>query len=304
MKMGMFNRNPEDVVFDIPIFSRVDDYVRNYDLISADHLRSIKENAVNPFMQIAQIQDSEDATREFIRKYVTPRSSILDAGVGMGNLLANFSEYKCYGVDVSIAYLREAQSRGISVAMAKLEELPYVDQYFDAVVSCDVFEHVFRLDSVVDQILRVLKPGGVLVVRVPNKELLDSYLEDVQPYSHSHVRDFSLASLRLYLEKCFGLVYLEHKYSGYIFNSFHQIKYKHPGLHSGLRLSFSEVIKKNPDLLEVREFIAIEKLLSSSVEETVDLLIDMRKTYPEIFSFLAPELLDPVELIAVFQKAA
>ena len=45
--------------------------------------------------------------------------------------------------------------------------LPFPDEHFDAVVSFEVFEHVFNLDEVLKEILRVLKPGGLLLVSIP-----------------------------------------------------------------------------------------------------------------------------------------
>ena len=55
--------------------------------------------------------------------------------------------------------------------------MPYEDGFFDAIVACDVLEHVIDLNECCRQILRVLKPGGVLIVRVPFKEDLSPYLE-------------------------------------------------------------------------------------------------------------------------------
>lgn len=301
-KPSMYCNKPLDIVFDIPVFSHRDEYVQNYELISANHLKLLDESGINPFMQQEQIQVAERETRVIVRKHVQPGGAILDAGVGLGELVAGLSEFECHGVDISIPYLRRAKSKGINVTMAKLEELPFSDQYFDAVVSCDVLEHVFRLDSAIEQILRVLKSNGMLIVRVPNEESLNSYITKTQPYSHSHVREFSLASLRLYFEKCFGLQFVEHKYIGYLFNSSHQIKYQFPELGNVLRIRFSEILQKNPGLLDIYEFGVINKLLDSSIEEMVDALISICKEYPEIFEVLSLELIKPLELVAVFRR--
>jgi ubiquinone/menaquinone biosynthesis C-methylase UbiE len=54
-------------------------------------------------------------------------------------------------------------------------KLPYDDATFDAVLSCGVLEHVYDPEASLDEIFRILKPGGhVLIYKLPNRA---SYLE-------------------------------------------------------------------------------------------------------------------------------
>ena len=47
-------------------------------------------------------------------------------------------------------------------------DLPFPDGYFSAVTMSMVLEHVFNVDHAVSEIARVLEPGGVVVIQVPN----------------------------------------------------------------------------------------------------------------------------------------
>jgi ubiquinone/menaquinone biosynthesis C-methylase UbiE len=302
MNKNLYNRKPFDFKSDIPIFSLVDDYVRNYEAISEDHLKGLREYGINPFMEQEQINQSEKETRLMVRKHVDIGTSILDAGIGLGDLFSDFGDYDRYGVDISLPYLKKAKSKGINVAMAKLEELPYSDGYFDAVVSCDVLEHVLKLDCAVEQLLRVLKPAGKLIVRVPNEENLDSYLTDFLPYSHMHVRDFSLTSLKLYMEKCHGLKCIDHKLIGYQFNSFYQMKYKFPEKNSKLRSYINIFFEEKTGGFDSYEEGVLQKLMATTYEDQGDVLIAIRDSMPDLFKIIAPEIINPIELVAVFES--
>jgi SAM-dependent methyltransferase len=45
--------------------------------------------------------------------------------------------------------------------------LPFKDNYFDLVVSFEVFEHVFNLEDILTELRRVIKPGGKLYFTTP-----------------------------------------------------------------------------------------------------------------------------------------
>jgi SAM-dependent methyltransferase len=70
------------------------------------------------------------------------------------------------GVDPAVAQLAEAVRRGGGVTYARAvgAALPFRSATFDAVVVCLVLEHVVDLDATLDEIARVLGPGGRLVL--------------------------------------------------------------------------------------------------------------------------------------------
>ncbi len=150
----------------IPVFSETSEYIENYDEISSTHLKSLQESGVNPFMSDVTWTTLDQSTLEMMRRYVQAPDVLLDAGVGLGGLLAGFPENRRYGVDISLDYLEITRQSGIDVCMSLLEELPYESNVFDFVLSTDVLEHVLDFYRATKEIVRVLKPGGLLGMSV------------------------------------------------------------------------------------------------------------------------------------------
>jgi SAM-dependent methyltransferase len=96
--------------------------------------------------------------------------TILDAGCGTGNNLVHLATYgKALGVDLSEEALVFCRTRGVAAARAQLLALPFADARFDCVTSLDVIYHRWVTDdaAAVREMARVLRPGGLLLLRVP-----------------------------------------------------------------------------------------------------------------------------------------
>jgi ubiquinone/menaquinone biosynthesis C-methylase UbiE len=186
------------------VFSESDEYVENYDKISTDHLAIFEHEGVNPFMSEDVWNESEEITAKLIKKFTPSEGLLLDVGCGMGRLLKKLPDYTRYGMDISSAYLNYATRGEGEFCLAKVEDMPYRSEYFDTVVCTDVLEHVLDLNVAVTQLFRVLKSGGYLVVRVPYRENLESYLRADFPYDMAHLRNFDEYSLRMLFEKIFN----------------------------------------------------------------------------------------------------
>jgi SAM-dependent methyltransferase len=100
---------------------------------------------------------------------------ILDAGCGTGNNLRHLARYgRAVGVDLSEQALLFCRSRGVAAARAELLALPFPDGRIDCVTSLDVIYHRWVQDdaAAVREMARVLRPGGLLLLRVPALRLL------------------------------------------------------------------------------------------------------------------------------------
>jgi SAM-dependent methyltransferase len=100
---------------------------------------------------------------------------ILDAGCGTGNNLRHFADRgRPVGVDLSDEALRFCRERGVAAAGGSLMALPFADETFDCVTSFDVIYHRWVTDdaAAVREMARVLRKGGLMLVRVPALQAL------------------------------------------------------------------------------------------------------------------------------------
>ena len=190
-------------------------YRKNYDQIARDHVAYWRETGGNPFQGTANMKANENLTVALIEKYA-PAGWMLDAGCGMGDLLTRFPGRDHWGTDISEDYLAIARERGLNVARARIEKTPFVREFFDLVVATDVLEHVLDLNRAVRELLRVLRPGGILIVRTPNEEVL-AY--DGQQYEFVHLRRFDHQTMHLLFGKIFGCEVLEVPVNGDIIHA-------------------------------------------------------------------------------------
>ena len=104
-------------------------------------------------------------------RHLAGAARVLDLGCGEGQiarLVAAAGARRVVGVDTSSAQLAEARRRdgGVAYARASAEGLPLAAGSFDAVVACLVLEHLEVLDDALDEVARVLRPGGRFVLFV------------------------------------------------------------------------------------------------------------------------------------------
>lgn len=97
---------------------------------------------------------------------------ILDIGCGDGSFsvrLKNYSQ-EVYGLDIAKQAVKIAQKKGIKAYQLDVEnqKLPFKANFFEALYCGEILEHLFNPDYLLDEVHRVLKPGGLLVVTTPN----------------------------------------------------------------------------------------------------------------------------------------
>jgi SAM-dependent methyltransferase len=109
-----------------------------------------------------------------LRRYGLQRGSrVLDYGNGTSDMTATLARagYQVIGAGSSISALQDARARYPALSFAALNpesRLAFPDGYFDAVTSINAIEHTARAAEVLQEMVRVMQPGGLLVMTFPN----------------------------------------------------------------------------------------------------------------------------------------
>lgn len=110
--------------------------------------------------------------------------SVLDLGCGGGFMAEAMAAKGAHvtGLDPArealAAARRHAEERGLGIDYreGRGEELPFEDGAFDIIVSCDALEHVEDLGRVLDEVARVVKPGGLFLFDTINRNPVASFV--------------------------------------------------------------------------------------------------------------------------------
>ena len=108
---------------------------------------------------------------------VGPRSKILDLGCGRGFYLKGlrnlFPRTENTGIDLNPAYLettrRFLDDPKTSIVQGDAQKLPFGKNSFDRLIASEILEHLPKDQKALKEIKRVLKPGGIAMITVPNK---------------------------------------------------------------------------------------------------------------------------------------
>jgi SAM-dependent methyltransferase len=130
----------------------------------------------------------------FDRYEMQSGQKFLDVGCGRGEFLSGFIScgIKGYGVDRSNSAEHYCPEANLSIVDLEKDSLPFENNYFDVVYSKSVIEHFHYPEKLVQEIYRVLKPGGIVITLCPSWEYnYRNYFDDF-----THRTPFMLSSLR------------------------------------------------------------------------------------------------------------
>lgn len=130
-----------------------------------------------------------------------PGGRLLDVGCGSGEWLLAMQQrgWQVEGIDFDENAVKVAAQRGLRVHCNSLEQHGFPDNYFDAVTSNHLIEHVPDPVQLLVECARILKPGGKLVILTPNNtsfshRVFKQNWRGLEPPRHLHI--FSTPSMR------------------------------------------------------------------------------------------------------------
>ena len=97
--------------------------------------------------------------------------ALLDAGGGTGRIAQTLRDQVGMIVvaDLSLKMLEQAHSKdGLQLACSHSERLPFPESSFDRVIMVDALHHFLNQQQTANELWRVLKPGGRLVIEEPD----------------------------------------------------------------------------------------------------------------------------------------
>jgi 2-polyprenyl-3-methyl-5-hydroxy-6-metoxy-1,4-benzoquinol methylase len=126
-----------------------------------------------PEFMAGQLIEAEHVIRYALAAEICKGRKVLDAGCGVGwgtELLWAAGAESASGVDLSPDAIENARARvpAADFREGNLAALPFGDETFDLVVCFEAIEHVEQQEKVFDELVRVLAPGGILMVSSPN----------------------------------------------------------------------------------------------------------------------------------------
>ncbi len=167
----------------------VEIYERVYNAVYKQHPR-LRDHALTVYYNVpvdvrrVQLKVRRRFFDETYRRIFQGRceSMVLDCGCGEGLVIQRISEVcssppEFFGNDISQTLLKQAshrlKERRFHPVQSPAEKLPFPDDQFDIVLSSHSIEHTHNLGLAMNEMARVLKAGGILVLIAPREEWRD-----------------------------------------------------------------------------------------------------------------------------------
>lgn len=128
-----------------------------------------------------------------LQRYFPGARNFLELGCGTGFVLSGiqreFPQLSLSGGDISIEGLRYAERRlpGVLLFQMDARHIPFENE-FDVIGAFDVLEHIAEEDIVLSQMFHATKPGGGIILTVPQHQFLWSYVDEYSCHKRRYAR--------------------------------------------------------------------------------------------------------------------
>jgi ubiquinone/menaquinone biosynthesis C-methylase UbiE len=163
------------------ISDHTNDFVVNYEQIAYDDIKS----GYTPI-------EVKNFLIDYCNKIITNLGTIIDIGCGNGYILWKLKAKEKIAIDIALTNLTQIPNY-ITRICCNAENIPLDDEIADYIICTDVFEHVQDEKKLSNEIKRLLKKGGKLILACPFKQDLsiyktDAYIKNNKQYKYVHLR--------------------------------------------------------------------------------------------------------------------
>jgi SAM-dependent methyltransferase len=117
-------------------------------------------------------RSGQERRLDMVRRHVPLEGArFLDVGCGIGTYVRRVSEIasRAYGIDVDSTRVSRGAASLSDLLVGASERLPFRDNVFDVLLLNEVIEHVGDDAAAVSEAVRVVRPGGSVVIFAPNR---------------------------------------------------------------------------------------------------------------------------------------
>jgi len=124
---------------------------------------------------------------ENIKKEFDNIGKVLDVGCGIGEFLSSYKNKLCIGIDINPYCVKFCRENGLDVRKASTYKLPFMDEEFDGVLCSHILEHLDKPIKAFQEMNRVLKHEGKIIIVVPCGEGFKSDVNHVKFWDSSNM---------------------------------------------------------------------------------------------------------------------
>ncbi len=161
--LQLLKTHPQPSLEKLPSYYESEDYISH-----TDSKRTLFEKTYH-FVKKRALKNKTN----LLSKHIPQKGNLLDIGAGTGDFLvqAKSNGWNTFGIEPN----QQAKNIAISKDVVfKNETNVFEDQTFDAITMWHVLEHIPNLDFQIQELKRLIKPNGIIVIAVPNYKSFDA----------------------------------------------------------------------------------------------------------------------------------
>ena len=159
-----------------------EEYIKLYKNLEYHSHRMDENRCRKPWERLDHDYKLAQSRLDIIEK-LKRKGKLLDIGASNGSLVkaANDRGFEAEGTELDDFICKFAEvANKVKMHCGELKDLKFPDRYFDVVTAHDVIEHLYSPREELEEIYRILKPNGLLVLDTPNMDVFSLAIDGLQ----------------------------------------------------------------------------------------------------------------------------